>query len=145
MSNTKGGEAGHKRELYAKFCVPYYANFGPQERLREGKLRAYELNPAGDYAPRSSETLPGTGLGLRLWTDAFENDAGTWLRWQDDSGKMILTAAEGQALERDRADRAESRAALEEARADQAERLNNQLSALLRARGIDTDSEVSAA
>ena len=63
---------------------------------------------------------------MQLWTGTFENDAGTWLRWQDASGTLILTAAEGRALQ--------------EARADQAENRIKQLSALLRAHGIDPES-----
>ena len=126
VSNSKGGEAGAKRELYAEFGVPYYVIFDPQERLREGKLRAYDLASSGTYAPRSPDVLPGTGLGLQLWTGTFENDAGTWLRWQDASGTLILTAAEGRALQK--------------ARADQAENRIKQLSALLRAHGIDPEN-----
>ena len=126
VSNSKGGEAGAKRELYAEFGVPYYVIFDPQERLREGKLRAYDLTSSGTYAPRSPDVFPGTGLGLQLWTGTFENDAGTWLRWQDASGTLILTAAEGRALQK--------------ARADQAENRIKQLSALLRAHGIDPEN-----
>ena len=140
VSNSKGGEADAKRELYADFGVPYYVIFDPQERLKEGKLRAFDLTSTGAYAPRSPDVLPGTGLGLQLWTGAFESDTGTWLRWQDASGALILTAAEGRALEEDRADQAENRAALERARADQAERVSKNLSALLRAHGIEPES-----
>ena len=132
VSNAKGGQTGAKLQHYAEFEVPYYIIFDPQDRLKEGTLRAFELASDGRYVPRTPDLLPGTGLGLKLWAGHFENDNSTWLRWQDTSGTLIPTAAEGRLREKLRADE-------EKERAEQAENRNAQLISLLRAHGIDPD------
>jgi Uma2 family endonuclease len=126
VSNTKGGETDAKLDRYAHIGVPYYVIFDPIEQLQEGILRAYELTSTGVYVTRSADFLPGAGLGLKLWRGVFEEREDTWLRWHDASGTLILTGAEGRALEKERADRAES--------------LNDRLAAQLRALGTTPEN-----
>jgi hypothetical protein len=50
--------------------------------------------------------LEEVGLGLTLWEGQFEEEVTRlWLRWCDREGQVIATGAEGQEIERQRADR----------------------------------------
>ena len=119
VSNEKGGEMAGKYERYACFGVPLYVVFDPLRLVQEEAVQAFQRTPAGAYSPCPHDILADTGLGLRLWQGGFENLDATWLRWQDNSGQLIPTAAE-------RADREKSRA--------------DNLAALLRAHGISPDN-----
>jgi hypothetical protein len=65
--------------------------------------------------------LEDVGLGLMLWNGEFEGVSGEWLRWRDRLGQVILTGAEGQAIEQQRAEAEQQRAEVERQRAEQAE------------------------
>ncbi len=119
VSNEKGGEMAGKYVRYADFGVPLYVVFDPLRLVQAEAVRAYRRTPAAAYRPCGYETLPGVGLGLRLWRGRFENLDATWLRWQNASGELIPTGGERAARERARADR---------------------LAALLRAHGISPDN-----
>ena len=131
VSNRKGDELGGKKELYAQIGVTYYAVFDPLKQIQEAKqmngelLRVWVL-VAGRYLelppPLWLETV---GLGFRLWSGAFENQTGLWLRWCDKLEKIIATGAE-------RAEQEERRANLEQQRGDR-------LAERLKSMGIDPD------
>lgn len=44
--------------------------------------------------------MPEVGLGLQLWSGAFEGREDIWLRWCDQTGQVIPTGQEGIAQER---------------------------------------------
>ena len=46
VSDRTGGEEGHKKNLYARLGVPYYAVFDPKHLLSGDTLRTYELRGA---------------------------------------------------------------------------------------------------
>jgi hypothetical protein len=100
VSNREGGEDSYKLRTYARVGVPYYVIFDPEDLLRGGTLRVFELQ-GRRYRPLAEPYFLGeAGLGVRLWDGSFEGINRTWLRWCDREGNIILTGAE-------RADRAE--------------------------------------
>ncbi|WP_416670323.1 hypothetical protein [Egbenema bharatensis] len=64
-------------------------------------------------------------MGLTLWEGVFEGVNGQWLRWCDAQGQVISTGAEGQDIERQRAETERQRA--------------DRLAERLRAMGINPD------
>ncbi len=123
VSNRKGGEDDQKLALYASIGVSYYIILDPDEHLRSGVLRAFELHPAG-YARMSDLRLAKIGLGLTLWRGKYEGAEDLWLRWCDVRGDLIPTGAERAEAERQRAE-------AERQRAEQAERQRDELLAQL--------------
>jgi Uma2 family endonuclease len=140
-SQQKGREVCEK-DIYAQIGVPYYVVFDPlqqiqdQHEMNEALLRVWMLT-VGRYVEltssegivdvRQSVWLETVGLGLTLWEGPFEEDVSRlWLRWCDRQGQVILTGAEGQEAERQRADEAEVKA--------------QKLAERLRAMGIDPES-----
>lgn len=125
------GKIATKKEVYAQISVPYYAVFDPLRQLQKPEemngslLRVWALTEGQYEELPSPDWLRTVGLGLTLWEGAFEGVTGTWLRWCDRSGQIILTGAEGRELERQRA----------EAERQRADRLAEQL----RAMGINLD------
>jgi Uma2 family endonuclease len=100
VSNREGGEDSDKFRTYARIGVPYYLMFDPDNLLRAGVLRVFELQ-GRRYRPLVEPNfLEAAGLGVRLWEGAFEGLNRTWLRWCDRMGNLIPTGAE-------RAERAE--------------------------------------
>jgi hypothetical protein len=98
--------------------VPYYVVFDPLQQLQaemDGALlrvwtilsgQYVELTAAGIEAVGEPVWLENLGLGLVLWEGEFEEAVRRlWLRWCDAEGQVILTGAEGQAQERQRAER----------------------------------------
>jgi Uma2 family endonuclease len=122
VSNQEGGEEGHKRQRYARMGIPYYIIFDPTNQLYHGILRVYERCGL-DYVERDTPWLPQVGLGVTLWQGTYEGKYDRWLRWCDENGKLILTGAENAAQERLAKEQALSQL--------------EQLSAKLRALGID--------
>ena len=147
--------------------MPYYVVFDPFQQLQGttemngALLRVWAISPMGYTELTSTQTittinesvwLEGAGLGLTLWEGAFEEEIPRlWLRWCDRQGQVVSTGAEGQEIERQRADqerqRAEAerqradqehqRAEVERQRADQERQAKERLEAYLRAQGID--------
>ncbi len=65
------------------------------------------------YQIKSDPIVPDAMLSLRLtlWEGMFEEEVPrSWLRWCDRSGQVIPTGAEGQEIERQRAENAELKA-----------------------------------
>lgn len=91
--------------------VPYYALFdlasGNLELYRLGDDKRYaiaEPNDAGHY------WIPAMGLALGCWMGRRENRSGTWLRWWDADGNLLLWGQEQAAAERQRAEAERQRA-----------------------------------
>jgi len=105
------GKTAAKKEIYARIGVPYYAVFDPLQQLQKpdemsgALLRVWAL-VEGEYEELPSPYwLRTVGLGLTLWEGAFEGVTGTWLRWCDRDGRIIVTGAEGREQERQRAEK----------------------------------------
>jgi hypothetical protein len=94
VSDTSGGEAGHKMRRYARQRVAYYVIFDPEDHLGEGVLRAFRNVSSRDYEALDPRWFPEVGLGLKLWEGTFEGKQLPWLRWCDRDGKVIPTGAE---------------------------------------------------
>lgn len=153
VSNKEGDELGlsqksrrqgkpiAKKEIYEQIKIPYYVVFDPLQQIqgetemKGALLRVWsivanhytEITPApGISRIGESIWLEGVGLGLTLWSGAFEEEVTRlWLRWCDRNGQVIPTGAEGQALERQRAEAERQRA--------------EQLAERLRSLGINPD------
>ncbi len=102
-----------KWEVYEQILqIPYYGVFDRYEnhfrlfRLQEG---CYE--PVDLVEPRF--WFPELGLGLGVWSGAYDGVEGLWLRWYDGEGTWVPTRQE-------RAELAEQRAEQERLRAEQA-------------------------
>jgi len=110
VSDKRGGEETHKKDLYARLGLPYYAVYDPGHLLSEETLRTYELS-GKVYRPVEPGPWPAVGLGLRLWKGTFERHEDVWLRWCDSKGEIIPTGEERarQAEERNRELEAEVR------------------------------------
>jgi Uma2 family endonuclease len=93
VSNRVGGVETQKSQRYGRMGIPYYIIFDPSEQLRRGVLRVYERR-AGSYVETQKRWFAEVGLGLTLWQGAYEGKEGTWLRWCDERGNVILTGAE---------------------------------------------------
>ena len=110
-----------KKDIYAQIGVPYYVVFDPLKQIQGeaemngALLRVWALSPTGYQAltptdginhTGQSVWMEGVGVGLTLWEGPFEDDlTRLWLRWRDQNGHVIPTGAEGQATERQRANR----------------------------------------
>jgi putative restriction endonuclease len=144
VSNQEGGEDSYKLRTYARVGVPYYVIFDPDDLLRAGVLRAFELR-GRRYRPLAEPYfLEDAGLGVRLWDGVFEGINRTWLRWCDREGNVIPTGAERAETERrradeetQRADEEKKRANEEKKRANRAEKELARLRDMLRDKGID--------
>jgi Uma2 family endonuclease len=119
VSDTRGGEDSRKLEEYARMGIWYYVAFDPQEHLKQGKLRIYELTVAGGYVPREQRWFERIGLGLTLWQGTYENREDEWLRWCDHEGQLIPTGKEKSSQEHQRAEQEHQRAEQEQQRAEQ--------------------------
>ena len=144
-----------KKDIYAQIGVPYYVVFDPLQQIQGPKemaqalVRVWTLT-SGQYVelttaeglvtPGASVWLETVGLGLTLWEGLFEDEVPRlWLRWCDREGQVIPTGAEGQAAERQRAERSESQLEAERQRADTQQQRAERLAERLRAMGIDPD------
>jgi hypothetical protein len=120
------GKPLSKKALYAQIRIPYYVVFDPlqkiqsQTEMNDALLRVWS-NSAGRYheltpteginAPGSFVWLEELGLGATLWEGPFEEEVTRlWLRWCDRNGEVIPTGAEGQEIQRQRAEAAERKA-----------------------------------
>lgn len=143
------GKTIAKKDLYAQIRIPYYVVFDPLRQIQgqnemNGSLLRVWSNFAGRYVeltpqPGVSEIgqsvwLEEVGLGLTLWEGQFEEEVTRlWLRWCDREGQVIPTGAEGQEIERQRAEAEGQRANAESRRADR-------LAERLREMGVDPDA-----
>jgi hypothetical protein len=141
LSHVDGGEYSVKRSFppgkwffYEQILqVPIYVIFEPEGGLLEFyQLRndRYELvlpNPDGHH------WIAAMNLYLGTWRGEKEGRSGYWLRWWDESGKMLPWAIEQIDLERQRAEQ-------ESQRAEQESQQKERLMAYLRSQGIDPDN-----
>jgi Uma2 family endonuclease len=139
VSDRSGGEEDFKLEEYAKIGVRYYVIFDPDDLLRGGVLRAFNL-VRGIYRPLKASWLPRVGLGLKLWQGEFQGMSESWLRWSDREGVLIPTGEERAEQERQRAKQERQRAKQERQRAKQERQRAERLAAQLRALGIEPES-----
>ncbi len=157
VSNRRGNELGSKVQDYARIGITYYAVFDPLRQLQaemgDQLLQVFALTQ-GRYEPLESNWLESVQLGLTLWQGEFETCQGTWLRWSDRNGNVVLTGAERaeQAEAQARQAEAQTRQAEAEARqaeaqkrqaeirANEAEARSQALADRLRAMGIDPDT-----
>ena len=144
-----------KKDLYAQIGVRYYVVFDPLQQIqgpddmKGAFLRVWMISPVGyrELTPPEglvtvgqSVWLEGVGLGLTLWEGPFEEDVSRlWLRWCDLDGLVIPTGAEGQEMERQRADAEQQRAETERQRAETERQRAERLAERLRAMGVDPD------
>ena len=54
----------------------------------DGLFRPMTPNARGRYP------IPELGVELGLWRGPFQNESGTWMRWFDAEGRMLLTGSE---------------------------------------------------
>lgn len=115
------GKISSKRDIYAQIGVSYYVVFAPLQQIQDeanmngALLRVWMISPVGYQELTTAEGilntdqsvwLEGVDVGLKLWEGTFEEDVPRlWLRWCDLNGQVIPTGAEGQGIERQRADR----------------------------------------
>ena len=81
--------------------------------------------------------MPEVELGLTFWEGRHQGTEGVWLRWCDENGMLIPTAAEQADQERRRAEQERRRAEQERQRAEK-------LAAKLRALGIEEDDSAES-
>lgn len=125
---TEDVDRGEKMRVYAKLLhVHHYYLFDPLTGVLEG----YSLGPMGVYTrmdPLPNGDLPCSRLGLRvgLRHGVYQGVEADWLRWIDESGRVIPSAEE-------QARAAEERAAAEaRLRADMERRLAEALAEIER-------------
>ncbi len=143
VSNRKGKELDRKFRDYAKIGVKYYAVFDPSHQISDQTLQVFQLQ-GRFYKALETFWLEEVGLGLILWTGAYEGKVDEWLRWCDRNGQVIPTGAEKAALAQQQAALAQQQAEVAQQQAEalstalDAERERSQrLSDLLREMGID--------
>lgn len=100
VSNRKGHELDSKKADYARIGIAYYVVFDPLQQLQRsdelnGKLLNAWMLTAGQYVEMPEPFwLDTVGLGLTIWTGAFEEQESSWLRWCDRERRIIPTGAE---------------------------------------------------
>jgi Putative restriction endonuclease len=110
VSNREGGEDTHKLTTYARLAVPYYVIFDPENYLRGGVLRVFQLQGGQYQLLTAPYFFSGVSLGMRLWEGRFEGLDRSWLRWCDGNGNVIPTGAETAARLEQRVDQEKQRA-----------------------------------
>lgn len=116
ISATEGGEYSIKPSYpYGKWFfyeqilrVPIYVIFEPEidqlevYQLQEGQYKALEPSAEGRY------WLGEIGLSLGVWQGQKAEVTAPWLRWWDESGRLLPWGCERVAAERLRAEQAEA-------------------------------------
>jgi Uma2 family endonuclease len=126
--------------------VPTYVIFNPNN----GSLEVYRLNRTGRYRLLSPQPngywIEEMHLFLGVWEGPRETRHGYWLRWWDESGNLLLWAAELAERERLAKQVAQEQLAEERQRTQAAEQLAQaerqraeRLAERLRAAGLDVD------
>ena len=114
ISDTEGGEYSTKPTyppgkwfFYEQVLrVPHYVIFEPAT----GTIEVYQLDESGRYQLRQPDTsnrywIPEMNLFLGMWEGKRENRIGSWLRWWDENGVLLLWGLELAEQERQRAER----------------------------------------
>jgi hypothetical protein len=86
--------------------VPYYALFD----LESNNLEFYQLGDDQRYGITEPDAdgrywIPEIALSLGCWIGQRENREGTWLRWWDADGNLLLWGNEQAAAEQQRTER----------------------------------------
>jgi Uma2 family endonuclease len=131
VSNRKGSELGNKLLDYARLGVAYYLVYDPEQYLSEQPLRIFGRHSM-TYMELGDTWLEDIGLGVTLWRGVYQDMEGTWLRWRDRTGGILLTGEERAEQEHQRAEHEHERAEQEHLRAER-------LAEKLRALGVDPD------
>ena len=113
--------------------VPTYAIFSPESDI----LEVYRLGQDGHYINANADEqgrywLPEMELFLGLWQGDHGGRSGSWLRWWDSDGNLLLWGDELAAEERQKAEQERQKAKQERQRAER-------LLAQLRAAGIEPE------
>jgi hypothetical protein len=124
VSNREGDELGRKRALYERIGIRFYVVWDPLLYLGDKRLHVFILH--GKQYVANGLWFAEVGLGLKEWRGLFEGHEDLWLRWCDEKGELIPTAAERAEHERQRAEHERQRA--------------DELAARLRALGVDPDA-----
>ncbi len=146
VTGKEGGEAEAKFLAYQLMRIPHYVIFDPKKLLSEEVLTAFVLHGAF-YQKTQDLWFEEAHLGLAFWTGTVEGMEGTWLRWCDRDGRLIIagfekttsptavTSQDAITLENER-----QRAEAERKRADEEHQRAERFRAKLKALGIDPDS-----
>lgn len=129
VSNKIGGEM-EKLEKYSSIGVSFVVIYDPQGHLSNRPLRVWGRHDRGYIEHAHVGWFPDLGLGFTTWTGSFQGLDGTWLRWCNQDGSLLLLGSER--AEEERAKAAQERAKTEHERA-RAERL----AARLRELGVE--------
>ncbi|MEL6555757.1 MAG: Uma2 family endonuclease [Cyanobacteria bacterium J06621_11] len=153
--SKRKGKTSSRKDRYARIGVPYYVVFDPLQRIQDeanmngALLRVWSL-VSGRYVELTSEVgitaagqsiqLETVGLGLTVWEGPYEEQIPQlWLRWCDTQGNLLLTGAEGKAIEKQRADAAQQKADAAQQKADAEQQKAERLAEKLRQMGVDPD------
>jgi Uma2 family endonuclease len=118
VSDRRGGEFDEKLELYVRLRVPYYAIYDYKQVYGDELLHVFAEHH-GKYERIEPGTLPGIGLGLKLWDGVYDQYEAKYLRWCDAEGRLIATGAELAIVAKQHAEDARQRAEEERQRAEE--------------------------
>jgi Uma2 family endonuclease len=156
VSNTEGNELTDKRRIYAQNVrAPYYVVWDPEQYLKGDRLQIFALTKKS-YLSTPEAWFPELGLGLKLWQGEYDATTDEWLRWVDESGRLLETGEEqrllAEAAQRHAeaaqrvaeaaqrvADAAQLQAVSAERKAEQEKQRAELLAAKLREMGVDPD------
>ncbi len=147
VSNREGKELSKKQQIYAQIGVPYYVVFDPLKQLQKPDemngelLKVWALNARRYMKLPAPFWLEEAGVGLTLWEGEFEEQAGTWLRWCDQTGKVVPTGKERAIEAEAKAQEAQAKAQEAQAKAQEAQAKAQRLAERLRAMGVDPDQD----
>jgi Uma2 family endonuclease len=130
-----------KKRLYEQtFRTPEYFCYDPETRQLEGwrlTNQGYQPIPPNEQGWLWSEQL---GVWLGTWEGTFQHVHGTWLRFYDAQGQLVLLTGESERQraeqEHQRAEQERQRAEQEHQRAEAAEAELTRLKALLAEKGV---------
>jgi hypothetical protein len=154
--SRRKGKVKSKKDIYARIGVTYYVVYDPLRQIQDeanmngALLRVWslvsgqyiELTPsAGIAAVGQTIQIDTVGLGLTLWEGPFEEKVTRqWLRWCDSQAQVLLTGAEGKAVERQRANAEQQRADAEQQRANAEQQRAERMAEQLRQMGVDPEA-----
>jgi len=139
VSNRKGNELGNKLLDYARLGVAYYIVFDPQQLLSDKLLHIFARR-GSNFIEINETWFADIGIGITLWEGRYQGITGTWLRWCDRDGNVLLTGTERAEQERQLTEQERQRADTAEQAAEQERQRAERLAAQLRALGVDPDA-----
>lgn len=117
VSNKEGDELTRKLRGYERMRVSHYVVFDPWHLASDATVTRFEFH-ADALIEAPGLSFPRVGLGLTLWTGAFERESAEWLRWCLLDGTLVPTGAERAEAETQRAEAEQQRAEAEQQRAE---------------------------